>query len=874
MFHKINLLFGFLLLSAGTLLAQPMAVKLSPQEETAYKTQCRQMMEYLEGTLNFLGNPENPPAEKEIIINESYLKIFQNDKVQIEGDLDEHRVVPLHKDVQAYLKDVVFFFKKVSFSFHITDIRALPKPNGNIYFKVTMNRTLKGITVEGDTVDNRQLRYVEINLDPEKNSLKIASIYTTKPSDDLEIQYWWNHLSPAWRSYFGKAIRVYDSIPLDKVLAFSDSTLVVEQKKVIPADSLPSGTTQNLTEDSLIRVNDSVVTYPDTLKLQNSRLMIQLVRHLRNAREVDITNNLDIENLAPLSEMDNLRSLRCAHTLIDNLTPLRTLSRLQVLDITGCPVESMEPLRYVSELREVDAAYTPLAKGGVVVNFKKLETLNLSHTRIDSLPDLKALSHLHTLELDATPLQTIDSLAGLHGLTALNLSKTPVSDFRPLSHLTSLQSLNLDSTRITDLHPLATLDSLTVLQINGTRVHDLSPLTGLKALKTIYCDNSGVDFKEATAFQKKNPHCQVIYNSQKLEQWWSTLPESWKNIFIAQGKLQQPVTKEQLHRILLIKKLDIHGNRAIHSLKPLEMLIQLNTLNIAGTAINDLQPLASVPSLRKLDISGTGVRSLEPLQKLKNLETINLENTAVADLSPLTGNHRLKRVLADGTKVKPRYVFALEKALPQCLVIYQTPQLKIWWNGLNKTWQQAFAGQLEMDDPPTAEQLQQLVNLEKINISGRMDMNSAEPLAVFTRLKTLRLDNTGITDISPLTGLKQLTSLSVTNSPLWDIGPLSGMKQLKELNLENTSVEDLRPLQGLHRLEKLNISGTKVRNLKPVAGLSALRQLVMNNTRVNSLKYVMPLPNLTLLRCDHTYLRAKKVEAFKRKHPKTKVIFY
>ncbi len=875
MFHKINLFFWPLWLLAGILQAQPAAVKLTPQEEAVYKTQCRQMMEYLEGTLNFLGNPANPPAEKEIIINESYLKIFQNDKVQIEGDLDAHRVVPLHKDVQAYLKDVVFFFKKVSFSFHITDIRALPKPNGSIYFKVTMNRTLKGITVKGDTVDNQQLRYVEINLDPEKNSLKIASIYTTKPSDDREIEYWWNQLSPAWKHYFGKAIRVYDSIPLDKVVSFSDSTLVVEVKKVIASDSLAADTaTLEQTEDSLINVNDSVAIYPDTLELPDNSLMIQLIRHLRNAREVDISNNLDIENLAPLSEMDNLRLLRCAHTLIDNLTPLRTLSRLQVLDITGCPVESLEPLRYVSELREVDAAYTAVKRGTVIVNFKKLETLNLSHTNLDSLPDLKGLSHLHTLELDATPLQNIDSLSGLHHLTALNLAKTPVRHFQPLSNLRALQSLNLDSTRITNLQPLAALDSLTILQINGTRVHDLSPLAGLRTLKYIYCDNSEIGFKEAAAFQKVNPGCQVIYNSKKLEQWWSTLPESWKNLFIAQGKLHQPVTKEQLHRLLLIKKLDLHGNHQIHSLKPLEILIQLQALNVAGTDIKDLQPLASVRTLRKLDISGTAVRSLAPLQKLKNLEKVNVENTAVNDLMPLAASHRLKLVLADGTKVKQRNVFALEKALPRCLVIYQTPQLNIWWNELDKPWQQAFAQQLEMDHPPTAEQLQELVNLKKIDITGHMDIENAEPLSVFAHLQTLRLDNTGITDILPVAGLKQLTSLSITNSPLWNISPLAQMKQLKVLNLENTSVEDLTPLRGLHRLEKLNISGTKARNLKPLAGLSALRELVMNNTRVNSLKYIMALPRLTLLRCDHTLLRAKKVENFKQKHPKTKVIFY
>ncbi len=875
MFYKINLFFWIGLFSFGSLAAQQNAVNLSPKELDAYKTQCHQMIDYLQGTLTFLGDPANPPAEKEIIIDNSYLKIFENDKVQIEGDLDAHRVVPIHKDVQAYLKDVVFFFKKVTFTFHITSIDPLLTQNGQIYFKVTMNRNLKGITVEGDTVDNNQLRYVEINLNPEKNSLKIASIYTNKPNDDLEIQYWWNHLSPAWKNYFGKSIRLYDSIPLNKIISFSDSNLVIETEKTIHTDSLQQDSTQLKTiEDSLLMVEDSAILVPDTLSMKNIGLMLQLIHHLRNAREVDIPDNLDIENLAPLSEMDNLRSLNCAHTLIEDLTPLRSLSRLQTLDITGCPVETLDPLRYVSALREIDAAFTSINKVKVLENLRNLEMLNLSHTHIDSLPNLSNLRNLRTLEMDATPLQSIDSLASLTRLTNLNIAKTAVTDFAPLTKLTALQSLNLDSTLITDLHPLGKLDSLTILQINGTRVSDLLSLAHLNALKFIYCDNSGVNSKTAAAFNKINPQVQVIYNSQKLEKWWKALPEVWKNIFITHANLRQPVTKEQLHRLLLLKKLNVKGNMAVHNLKPLTMLIQLKELNVSGTDVSNLKPLSDVRTLRRLDLSNTPVRSMASLQKLKNLKTINIEHTAIRDLLPLSGNSNLTLVLADSTQVKQKNVFALEKHLPQCLVLFQTPQLKLWWNNLEKPWQKAFSEQMQLDNPPTAEQLQQLVNRKQISVSNHLDIENVEPLTIFVHLETLKLDNTGVIDITPITGLKRLKQLSISNSPLWDISGLASMRQLKSLNLQNTSVEDLYPLQGLHQLQKLNVSGTKIRNLKPLARLTNLRELVINNTRVNSLKYVMSLSRLTLLRCDHTLLRERKVQNFKEKHPKTKVIFY
>ena len=876
MFNKINILFWVLLFSGSTLAVQENIVKLNPKEVEAYKTQCHQMIEYLQGTLNFLGNPANPPAEKEIIINNSYRKIFKNDKVQIEGDLDAYRAVPINKDVQAYLKDVVFFFKKVTFTFHINSIAPLLTPRGQIYFKVTLNRNLKGITVEGDSVENNRLRYIEINLNAEENSLKIASIYTDKPNEDVEVQYWWNHLSPAWKDYFGKSIRVYDSLPLNKIIFFNDSSLVVEIRKIISVtDTLsPDSADVQPVEDSLLVVNDSVQIIQDTMVLKNPGLMLQLIRYLRNSREIDISGNLEINNLAPLSEMDNLRSLNCSHTLIDDLTPLRSLSKLQTLDITGCPVETLEPLLYVSALQEIDAAYTELRNVEVVENLKNLETLNLAHTGVDSLPNLKNLQNLRTLELDATPLQSVDSLTSLTRLTNLNIAKSAVKDFVPLAKLTALQSLNLDSTTITDLRPLSALDSLTVLQINGTRITNLLPLARLSSLKYIYCDNSGINSKAATTFNKINPQVQVIYNSKKLEKWWKALPEVWKNIFVSHANLSKPITKEQLHKLLLLKKLNLRGNTEVRSLKPLAMLIQLKELNISGTSVRNLEPLASVRTLRRLDVSHTRIQSLSPLQRLRNLRTINIKHTAIRDLLPLAHIGNLTLVLADSTRVKQKNVFALEKYLPKCLVLFQTPQLKLWWNNLEKPWQEAFSQQMELDNPPTAEQLQQLVNRKRISVSNHMDIENVEPITIFAHLVTLKLDNTGITDITPVIGLKRLKYLSITNSPLWDITGLASMKQLESLNLQNTSVEDLHSLQGMHYMQKLNISGTRVKNLKPLAGLSNLRELVINNTRVGSLKYVMPLSRLTLLRCDHTLLRERKVAKFKEKHPKTKVIFY
>ena len=152
---------------------------LTPEELEDYKKQVSNLVKYVEGTLNFLGDPEQVNVEKQIILEESYLKIFKDDKVQIEDDLDENREVPIHKDVQAYLKDVIFFFRQVHFEFEIADISHFANEDNLHYFRVSFNRMLEGITVTGDSVQSRKARFMEVNLDISSNDLKIASIYTT-----------------------------------------------------------------------------------------------------------------------------------------------------------------------------------------------------------------------------------------------------------------------------------------------------------------------------------------------------------------------------------------------------------------------------------------------------------------------------------------------------------------------------------------------------------------------------------------------------------------------------------------------------------------------------------------------------------------------
>ena len=76
-----------------------------------YKGEAQSLVYFIEYMFNVLGDPEASTAEKDVIIQESYLKVFRDAKVQIEDDLVPNRKVVTNKDIPAYLKDITFFFK-------------------------------------------------------------------------------------------------------------------------------------------------------------------------------------------------------------------------------------------------------------------------------------------------------------------------------------------------------------------------------------------------------------------------------------------------------------------------------------------------------------------------------------------------------------------------------------------------------------------------------------------------------------------------------------------------------------------------------------------------------------------------------------------
>jgi len=850
---------------------------LSVEQLKMYSNQSKQLISYLQGTLNFIGNPNELPSDKDIIFNNSYSKIFKNAKVQVEDDLDEHRDIPLNKNIQAYLKDIDFFYKTATFNLEIENIEQLVSDSGVVVFKITLNRHLQGVTVNNDTVDNHQLRFIEINVDPIQRDLKIASIYTTKICEKEELKNWWNTMNSDWKNFFGKSVIVYDTVPFKNIIWFSDSLIVVKKwDNIAEIDTLKLDTA-----DTTFVINDSVSANYDSVNytlindtiLVNTSIIYNILKTLKNIRHIDISNNHILNDITPISELTHLTTLNISNTLVTNLMPIRNLNKLEIINCAFTPITSITSLRYLTSLTELNCSNTQIESVNTLANLRKIRNLNLSYTSVSQADELVMLSNLVHLNISGTNIIDLSPLNKLSLLSDLNLSNTNLQNLLLIDSLTNIKHLNIDSTNISDLTPLSNYKDLSILQANNTAISSLEPLNNHTQLKVIYCDNSKITLAAASKYIEQNPNCLVIFNSQELINWWNKLSDEWQNIFFKNYGISQPITKEKLHQLINQTSLSVANNKNLQTLTPVSMLHRLEFIDLQNTDIDDVTPLSGLTNLKEINIDNTKITSIEPLVLLSNIKTISFNNTNIDNITPLKNANNIKTIYCDKSLITTEKVVEFNSFRPECLIVYQSEKLRMWWNNLDSTWQQVLASKLDLPEQPSGSSLQQLVQLKSLNISNNMLISNLNPLHIFTDLQQLTVNSTSITDISPITSLGNITKLNISSNPISDLELINKLSNLTELTLENTSVEDLEPLINL-QLSILNISGTRVKSLKYIQNITSLKKLYINNTRIRSIKQLYQLTNLQLLQCYNTSIKASKIKQFTDINTNVEVVYY
>ena len=788
----------------------------SKEQVTEFSAKVEDQVRFLEYLLNTVGSEETSPRDKDVIIRESYLKIFRDEKVQVEDDLLLDRKVVTNKDVTAYLKDIEFFYKNVEFKFKIREVKPSQKENGEVFFLASLDRTITATSTSGEKITNTKPRFVEVNLDDKSQELKIASVYTTKISRDEELTTWWESLDSTWVGYFQTRFNLSesDSINLDWYYRF------------VSIDSL------------------------------------------------DISGNSEIGTLAPLSELRDLKVINISKTGITDLSPISNVTFLESLNISGTPTSDIQFIKYSDRLKHLDISRTNIEDITQLLNLKSLVSLNLKETPILSFAVLNEFKNLIQLDLAESGFNNVENISALSNLENLNLSRNYMINFSELQGLKSLKSLDLSQTNIQDLTPLGSLENLELLDVTGSQVADISPLESLPNLKKISADETQLSTLSADIFVRKNPEVLLIHHVKDLENWWSGLSSEWKSVLRRNNPSISNDTPgiETITQTITVTELDLDSAQ-LDNLKPITRFVNLAKLSFSYNPISDLLPLSEVKTLVNLTGKNTKVQEVSILSGNDLLETIDLEFSPISSISEITNLPKLTYLNVNGADFDLAVMSEILIERPDLNVIFRTEELNSWWEGLNTSWKDVFRKQFSLPANPTTEELHTLTAISELAFQS-VNVSDLLPLTVFVNLRSLEIFDAPISSVAPLSAMSLLTKLRLSQVPVTDFLPISGLMMLEDLDLSNTGIEDLTAISNLSNLKKLNISGTNLKALKGLEPLQALEELDVASTNLRNLKPIEGLSNLRKLSCFNTNLTTRVVDSFKANHPDCEVRFY
>lgn len=812
---KYLLFTGFFFLLNLPLVAQTIKGYTKEQVQE-FSAKVEDQVRFLEYLLNTVGSAETSPRDKDVIIRESYLKIFRDEKVQVEDDLLLDRKVVTNKDVTAYLKDIEFFYKDLEFKFKIREVKPAQKENGEVFFLASLDRTISATTLSGEKITNTKPRFVEVNLDGKSQELKIASVYTTKVSRDEELTAWWGSMSAPWKSYFKNRFEVSEIDTVDLGLMY----------RFVSIDSL------------------------------------------------NISGNMGITGLDPLSELRDLKVIDISNTAITDLGPISNVTFLESLILSGTQTSDIQFIKYSDRLKHLDISNTQIEDISQLLNLKSLVSLKAEKTPIMSFAVLNEFKNLIQLDLTESGFNNLENIKELNNLENLSLSSNYMINFTALAGLSSLKSLDLSTTNIQDITPIQSLNSLEFLDISGSQVADISPLEALENLKKINADQTKLSDLAADNFVRKKPGVLLIHHVKDLESWWSGLSPEWKD---ALKKNNPAITDdspgiETLTQTVTVNQLNLDSAQ-IDNLTPITRFVNLATLDFSNNPISDLLPLSEVKTLVKLAGKNTQVTDLSDLNENELLESIDLEFSPIKSIKEVIALPKLTYLNVNGAEFSRVEVPEFLIQRPDVNIVYRTEELTAWWGQLDPLWKDVFRKQFSLGESPDAEALHLLTSKPSLTFE-RVNIPDLQALSTFDNLRSLEIFDAPISSVAPLSGLNLLTKLKLSQVAVVDFLPLSGLSMLQELDLSNTGIEALAPISNLSDLKVLNLSGTNLKVLKGIETLKALKELDVASTNLRTLKPLDGLSNLRKLSCFNTNLTTRAVDSFKSSHPDCEVRFY
>ena len=164
---------------------------------------------------------------------------------------------------------------------------------------------------------------------------------------------------------------------------------------------------------------------------------------------------------------------------------------------------------------------------------------------------------------------------------------------------------------------------------------------------------------------------------------------------------------------------------------------------------------------------------------------------------------------------------------------------------------------IENSDITDLSPLTKLQNLEELFVGGN-PIYDLSPIEKMTNLETLWIWGTNITDFEPLRKLKKLSWLDVSSTSITNLDSIKDLKEMNTLFFSDTKVSDMSPLTGLSKLYTLDFNETLVSDITPLNGLKNLHYLIIANSPIKTFDSLNNLSSLQVLKISNDQEKAVK----------------
>ena len=552
---------------------------------------------------------------------------------------------------------------------------------------------------------------------------------------------------------------------------------------------------------------------------------LQYLYMQNNNFDLNIEENIEIilylrEKLSSISFTDNSANLNLNNDFLQE----------KIIEKTGCDANSDNKIsKYeaatVKYLSIQDEELTDISG---IENFKNIETIYLNDTSIQEITVLKNLKKLSWVSLQNTKIDDITIFVELENLQALYVENTNV-DFSKESNLNAYNKLKekgvyvnvtdnseiinftyqefknqLINSRYLDRNQDGQISKLEMLTLNSVYIYNINYLEDLK-----FADN----LKQLSMYLYSNP------------------------------------INLDIEKITLFKKLEsleISGVQKISNLRSLSELTNLKKISIefyynSTEKIIDCNDLKELVNLEEIRLSAESYLNLESITNLPNVKKLNLYSYWSSDNNTTIDCEMIKNM------------YSLQELTLSAYSIENIDSLSSLTNLTTINLSPSYNNKIDCD------KLKNIPNLEKITLTS--DAENMDKLGEITTLKELSINNYyGIEEVSWIKNLTNLEKLNISGRLNNISDYLSNLKKLKELYISNYSTETKLSFEGMDSLENLTISmdnNQKIDfvNMDNLENLKSLNIWGYNPENVENVNKIKEIPQLEMLSisCNQNY---------------------